>query len=267
MPAGSPPPDVDVVLERFHPAVAAWVREQFDSPTDVQLRGWEAISGGGHVLLGAPTGSGKTLAAFLWGIDQLFRAPLPPKSERLRLVYLSPLRALNYDIERNLRAPLQGIRRHAELMGIELPDVTVGVRTGDTSQSERGKQRRTPPDILITTPESMYVMLTSGYRELYDHVQWTIVDEIHALASNKRGTHMAFTMERLALRRRELAEEAGVEDPASWEPQRIGLSATQRPIERIAAFLGGTGREVTIIDEPGAKQHDLQVVVPVDDMT
>ncbi|MCW2972512.1 MAG: ATP-dependent helicase, partial [Thermoleophilia bacterium] len=270
MPAGPPTtplPDVDAVLERFHPAVQAWVREQFESPTGVQLKGWEAIAAGGHVLLGAPTGSGKTLAAFLWGIDQLFRAPLPEKDKRMRLVYLSPLRALNYDIERNLRAPLQGIRRHAELMGIELPDITVGVRTGDTTQSERAKQRRTPPDILITTPESMYVMLTSGYRELYDNVQMTIVDEIHALASNKRGTHMAFTMERLALRRRELAEEAGVEDPATWEPQRIGLSATQRPIERIAAFLGGVGREVTVIDEPGAKQHDLQVVVPVDDMT
>ncbi|MBC7461287.1 MAG: DEAD/DEAH box helicase, partial [Thermoleophilia bacterium] len=178
MPAGpttTPAPDVDVVLARFHPAVQAWVREQFDSPTGVQIKGWDAIAQGGHVLLGAPTGSGKTLAAFLWGIDQLFRAQLPSKEERLRLIYLSPLRALNYDIERNLRAPLQGIRRHAELMGIELPDITVGVRTGDTTQSERAKQRRTPPDILITTPESMYVMLTSGYRELFNNVQWTIV--------------------------------------------------------------------------------------------
>src|SRR5690606_32119348 len=115
-------PDVDEVLDRFHPAVAAWVREQFDRPTDVQVSGWDAISRGGHVLLGAPTGSGKTLAAFLWGIDQLFRESLPAKEERLRLLYLSPLRALNYDIERNLRAPLLGIRRHAALMGIELPE-------------------------------------------------------------------------------------------------------------------------------------------------
>ncbi len=257
-------PAVDAVLDSFHPAVAAWVREQFDAPTEVQLRGWDAIGRGGHVLLGAPTGSGKTLAAFLSGIDQLFRAPEPAPGERLRLLYLSPLRALNYDIERNLRAPLQGIRRHAERLGLEVPEIRVGVRTGDTSQSERQKQKRNPPDIFITTPESLYVMLTSGTRELFDHVQWAIVDEIHALASNKRGTHMAFTLERLALRVREAAEDRG-EQPREF--QRIGLSATQRPIERIAAFLGGVGREVEVIDTPGAKEHDLQVVVPVEDMT
>ena len=259
MASSTPPiPPVDEVLDRFHPAVAAWVREQFDRPTDVQLRGWDAISSGGHALLGAPTGSGKTLAAFLWGIDQLFREPPPETDRRMRLVYLSPLRALNYDIERNLRAPLQGIRRHAERMGIELPDIRVGVRTGDTPQSERQKQKRTPPDIFITTPESLYVMLTSGTRELFDDVRCVIVDEIHALASSKRGTHMAWTLERLAMRTREANDR---------EPQRIGLSATQRPIERIAAFLGGTGRDVAIIDAPGHKEHDLQVVVPVDDMT
>ena len=259
MASSTPPiPPVDEVLDRFHPAVAAWVREQFDRPTDVQLRGWDAISSGGHALLGAPTGSGKTLAAFLWGIDQLFREPPPETDRRMRLVYLSPLRALNYDIERNLRAPLQGIRRHAERMGIELPDIRVGVRTGDTPQSERQKQKRTPPDIFITTPESLYVMLTSGTRELFDDVRCVIVDEIHALASSKCGTHMAWTLERLAMRTREANDR---------EPQRIGLSATQRPIERIAAFLGGTGRDVAIIDAPGHKEHDLQVVVPVDDMT
>jgi ATP-dependent Lhr-like helicase len=259
-------PEVDTVLDAFHPAVAAWVREQFDSPTDVQLRGWEAIGRGGHVLLGAPTGSGKTLAAFLSGIDQLFRAPEPEPGERLRLLYLSPLRALNYDIERNLRAPLQGIRRHAERLGLEVPELRVGVRTGDTPQSERARQKRTPPDIFITTPESLYVMLTSGTRELFDHVRWVVVDEIHALAANKRGTHMAFTLERLAMRVREAAIERG-EEPR--EPQRIGLSATQRPIERIAAFLGGIGdrRDVEVIDAPGDKRHDLQVVVPVEDMT
>ncbi|MCW2921071.1 MAG: putative ATP-dependent helicase lhr [Thermoleophilia bacterium] len=259
-------PDVDVVLDSFHPAVAAWVREQFDAPTEVQLRGWDAIGRGGNVLLGAPTGSGKTLAAFLSGIDQLFRAPEPAAGERLRLLYLSPLRALNYDIERNLRAPLQGIRRHADLLGLEVPEIRVGVRTGDTSQSERQKQKRNPPDIFITTPESLYVMLTSGTRELFDHVRWCVIDEIHALASNKRGTHMAFTLERLAMRVREAAEDRG-EDPATREVQRIGLSATQRPIEKIAAFLGGVGREVEVIDTPGAKEHDLQVVVPVEDMT
>jgi ATP-dependent Lhr-like helicase len=254
-------PEVDAVLDAFHPAVAAWVREQFDSPTEVQLRGWDAIGRGQDVLLGAPTGSGKTLAAFLSGIDQLFREPEPEGGERLRLVYVSPLRALNYDIERNLRAPLQGIRRHAERLGLSVPELRVGVRTGDTPQSERQRQRRNPPDIFITTPESLYVMLTSGARELFDNVRWVIVDEIHALASSKRGTHLAFTLERLALRTRELHDR---------EPQRIGLSATQRPIERIAAFLGGCADErapVTVIDAPGAKQHDLQVVVPVDDMT
>jgi ATP-dependent Lhr-like helicase len=252
-------PEVDEVLDRFHPAVAAWVREQFDKPTDVQLRGWEAISGGGHALLGAPTGSGKTLAAFLWGINQLISEPAPAGAERLRIVYLSPLRALNYDIERNLRAPLQGIRRHAERLGLEIPEIRVGVRTGDTPQGERQKQKRNPPDIFITTPESLYVMLTSGTRELFDHVQTVIVDEIHALASSKRGTHMAWTLERLAMRTAEARD--------GFQPQRIGLSATQRPIERIAAFLGGVGRSVSIIDAPSDKQYDLQVVVPVDDMT
>jgi ATP-dependent Lhr-like helicase len=258
-------PDVDAVLDGFHPAVAAWVREQFDAPTEVQLRGWEAIGRGGNVLLGAPTGSGKTLAAFLSGIDQLFREPEPAADARLRLLYLSPLRALNYDIERNLRAPLQGIRRHAELLGLEVPEIRVGVRTGDTPQSARARQKRTPPDIFITTPESLYVMLTSGTRELFDHVRWCVIDEIHALASNKRGTHMAFTLERLAMRVREAAVDRG--EVAPRELQRIGLSATQRPIERIAAFLGGVDRDVTVIDTPGAKEHDLQVVVPVDDMT
>ncbi|MCW2922855.1 MAG: putative ATP-dependent helicase lhr [Thermoleophilia bacterium] len=261
-------PSVDEVLDNFHPAVAAWVREQFDSPTEVQLRGWEAISRGDHVLLGAPTGSGKTLAAFLSGIDGLFRQPVPDPGQRLRLLYLSPLRALNYDIERNLRGPLAGIQRHAARLGMEVPDIRVGVRTGDTSQSERQRQKRNPPDIFITTPESLYVMLTSGSRELFDNVQATIIDEIHALASNKRGTHMAFTLERLSMRVREAAEEAG--EPAR-DFQRIGLSATQRPIERIAAFLGGATptapRPITIIDTPGAKEHDLQVIVPVDDMT
>jgi ATP-dependent Lhr-like helicase len=249
-------PDVDAVLDSFHPAVAAWVREQFDAPTEVQLRGWDAIGRGGHVLLGAPTGSGKTLAAFLSGIDQLFREPEPESGDRLRLLYLSPLRALNYDIERNLRAPLQGIKRHADRLGLQVPDITVGVRTGDTSQSERARQKRNPPDIFITTPESLYVMLTSATRELFGNVRGVIVDEIHALAANKRGTHLAFTLERLAMQLDE-----------GREFQRIGLSATQRPIERIAAFLGGTGRDVEVIDAPGDKQHDLQVVVPVEDMT
>ena len=260
---------VDDVLATFHPAVAAWVREQFDSPTEVQLRGWDAIGRGEHVLLGAPTGSGKTLAAFLSGIDQLLRAPEPEAGERLRLLYVSPLRALNYDIERNLRAPLQGIRRHAERLGLHVPELRVGVRTGDTPQSERQRQKRNPPDIFITTPESLYVMLTSGTRELFDHVRWVVVDEIHALASNKRGTHMAFTLERLAMRVAEAAAERGDELPPGREFQRIGLSATQRPIERISAFLGGCadGRDVRVIETPGDKQHDLQVVVPVDDMT
>jgi ATP-dependent Lhr-like helicase len=246
---------LDQVLARFHPAAATWFCEQFHEATTVQRRGWDAISQGGNVLLGAPTGSGKTLAAFLYGISQLASEPLPENEARLRIVYISPLRALNYDIERNLQAPLAGIARVAERLGEPIPDLRVGVRTGDTPQSERQRQKRNPPDILITTPESLYVMLSSTTRELFTGVNVVIVDEIHALASSKRGTHLALTLERLE-------EQLGPDTTF----QRIGLSATQRPIERIARFLGGP-RPVDIVETPSDKVYDVRVEVPVEDMT
>jgi len=196
----SPPSDslpAGDVLARLHPAVRDWFVEQFVEPTEVQLRGWDTISRGDHTLLGAPTGSGKTLAAFLYSLSELTRQPLPDREHRLRVVYVSPLRALNYDIERNLVAPLTGIMRTAGRLGLEVPTIVTGVRTGDTSQSERRKQLKRGVDILITTPESLYVMLTTGARELFAGVQTIIVDEIHALASSKRGTHLALTLERL----------------------------------------------------------------------
>ena len=154
----------------------------------MQAQAWPAIATGAHTLISAPTGSGKTLAAFLWGIDRLAADPLPDDDRHTRLVYVSPLKALSYDIERNLRAPLRGIGA----------DIEVGIRTGDTPQRERAAMRRRPPDILITTPESLYLILTSQAREMLERVQWAIVDEIHAVASTKRGSHTALTLERMA---------------------------------------------------------------------
>ncbi|MBC7643659.1 MAG: DEAD/DEAH box helicase, partial [Thermoleophilia bacterium] len=202
------PPPIDSppaaeVLARLHPAVRDWFIEQFAEPTEVQLRGWHSIARGDHTLLGAPTGSGKTLAAFLYSLSELTKQPVPDRTHRLRVVYVSPLRALNYDIERNLVAPLTGIVRTAGRLGLDVPAIVTGVRTGDTPQSERRKQVKHSVDILITTPESLYVMLTTGARELFAGVQTVIVDEIHALASSKRGTHMSWTLERLALRTQE----------------------------------------------------------------
>ena len=196
------------------------------------------------MLLSAPTGSGKTLAAFLWGLDRLVATPPPDGERRTRLVYVSPLKALSYDIERNLRAPLRGIGG----------DVTVGIRTGDTPQKDRAAMLRKPPDILITTPESLYLMLTSQAREILTGVEWAIVDEIHAVAQTKRGAHLALTMERL-------------EHQAGRPVQRIGLSATQRPLEEVGRFLVGAGRDCTVIDTGVRKQLDLKIQVPVDDMT
>ena len=214
--------------------------------------GWPAIATGANTLICAPTGSGKTLAAFLWGIDRLAREP-----ERLgsgvRLVYVSPLKALSYDVERNLRAPLAGVGA----------DVSVGLRTGDTPQKDRQAMLRQPPDILITTPESLYLMMTSRAREILTDVEALIVDEIHAVAPTKRGAHMALTVERLERHVRVEANEGeGREEPL----QRIGLSATQRPLERIAQFLVGPGRECSIVDAGVRKEMDLEIVVPVEDM-
>jgi ATP-dependent Lhr-like helicase len=248
----------DVSLEAFSPAAREWFQASFRSPTDAQTKGWPAIIGGDHTLILAPTGSGKTLAAFLFAIDRLSGAPPPPKERRTRVVYVSPLRALAVDVEKNLRAPLAGIQLAAERLGAQLPHVpTVGIRTGDTPARDRQRMIRTPPDILITTPESLYLMLTSSARETLRDVRWLIVDEIHALAASKRGAHLALSMERL-------------DELAQVPPQRIGLSATQRPLEEIARFLGGTSegrpRAVSIVDAGHRKEMEIEVVVPVEDM-
>jgi len=250
-------------LDLFSQPTRAWFEASFEAPTDAQTAGWEAIAEGSHTLIHAPTGSGKTLAAFLWCLDRLFSEPLPADAERTRVLYVSPMKALAYDIERNLRAPLAGISNAAGRMGLDqLPEVVTAMRTGDTSAQDRRKLHRHPPDVLITTPESLYLMLTSRIRETLASVRWLIVDEIHAVAGTKRGSHLALSLERL-------------EEIAS-SPQRIGLSATQRPLADIAKFLGGgtvsgnkewTLRRVAVVDAPPRKTLDLEVVVPVEDMT
>ena len=208
-------------LATFTPQVRDWFTRSFERPTAAQEQAWPAIAAGQDVLVSAPTGSGKTLAAFLWGLDRLVAEPAGER--RTRLVYVSPLKALSYDIERNLRAPLRGIG---------CGEISVAIRTGDTPQRERQAMLRTPPDVLITTPESLYLMLTSRAREFLTDAEWVIVDEIHAVARTKRGAHLALTLERLV-------EQAG-------RPfQRIGLSATQRPLEEVGRFLAGAGSDCT----------------------
>ena len=223
----------------FTPATRTWFERAFEAPTPAQTLGWPAIARGGHVLIQAPTGSGKTLAAFLLGIDRLNESP----GDGLRLLYVSPLKALNYDIERNLRSPLAGL-------GSKL---RVGVRTGDTPAGERREMLRTPPDILITTPESLFLLLTSQARETLRGIRTVILDEVHAVAGTKRGAHLALSMERL---------ERLVDEPF----QRVGLSATQRPLEEIGRFVAGSGRDIELVDAGVRKELDLQVVVPVEDM-
>ncbi len=204
-----------VLPEAFSPAVDEWFRGSFDAPTDAQTKGWPPIARGEHTLILAPTGSGKTLAAFLWAIDRVAAEPPPPAKERSRVLYVSPLRALAVDVEKNLRAPLAGIVSASERLGLRLahtPDAAI--RTGDTPARDRARMLRRPPDILITTPESLYLILTSSARETLRSVRTVIIDEIHALAATKRGAHLALSLERLdALR--------------DVPPQRIGLSATQ----------------------------------------
>ena len=250
-------------LAGFSEPVRAWFSTSFPEPTAAQAQGWPAIASGEHTLILAPTGSGKTLAAFLAGIDRLLRDPVPERERRTRVLYLSPLRALAVDVEKNLRAPLQGISLAAQRLGHEVHVPTVGMRTGDTAPDERRQLVRHPPDILITTPESLYLMLTSQARETLRSVESVIIDEIHALAPTKRGAHLALSLERL---------EANAERPF----QRIGLSATQRPLDEIARFLGGQiepargepprARPVTIVDAGVRKTLDIEVVVPVEDM-
>jgi ATP-dependent Lhr-like helicase len=236
--AGSDP------LAAFSAPVRRWFEDSFEEPTPAQAGGWEAISAGANALICAPTGSGKTLAAFLWGIDRLSHNA-GRRGEGVKIVYVSPLKALSYDIERNLRAPLRGIGA----------DLSVGLRTGDTSQAERRAMRKSPPDILITTPESLYLILSSDARQILSGAEAVIVDEIHAVAQSKRGSHLALTLERLE-------QHSGAESL-----QRIGLSATQRPLERIARFLVGPKRDCEIVDAGSGKELDLQIVVPIEDMS
>lgn len=242
------------VLDRFSPATREWFRGAFAAPTAAQQGAWEAISHGKHALVIAPTGSGKTLASFLWAIDRLANEPRPADAKAgTRVLYISPLKALGVDVERNLRAPLVGVTQTAKRLGAEPPHVSVGVRSGDTPASDRRALLSNPPDILITTPESLFLMLTSQARETLAGVETVIVDEVHAVASTKRGAHLALSLERL---------DALLERPA----QRIGLSATVRPPEEVARFLAGNA-PVEVVAPPAGKRFDLRVVVPVEDMS
>ena len=251
-------------LAVFSPATATWFREVFARPTAAQAGAWQAVAAGENALVIAPTGSGKTLAAFLWALDELTRSPQPPAKQRCRVLYVSPLKALAVDVERNLRAPLAGITQTALRLDQTPPNVTVGVRSGDTSAADRRALVSRPPDILITTPESLFLMLTSAARDLLRSVRTVIVDEVHALAGTKRGAHLALSLERLEA----LAAESQTPDADGvLRPiQRIGLSATVRPPERVARYLGGS-HPVHIVAPPAEKSWDLSIVVPVEDMS
>ncbi|GIT54427.1 MAG: hypothetical protein Ct9H300mP16_15870 [Pseudomonadota bacterium] len=236
----------------FHPAVGRWFADQFDRPTSVQAQAWPAIHSGAHTLLAAPTGSGKTLAAFLSVIDNLVReGEIFGLPDETRVLYISPLKALSNDINRNLEAPLAGITR---ALGALTPlCIRSGVRTGDTPQSERAKMRRRPPHILVTTPETLFIFLTSvSGRRMLETVRTVIVDELHAVADNKRGAHLALSLERLV---------ALCPSP----PQRIGISATQKPVESMAAFLLGdrdSADNCQIIDTGFMRERDLAIELP-----
>jgi ATP-dependent Lhr-like helicase len=270
-PVSSEPVSSAQALDGFSQPTRAWFEGAFAVPTQAQAQAWRAIrgegsgsregSGGGgrgsDTLVIAPTGSGKTLAAFLWAIDRLAATPPPAdRRRRTRVLYVSPLKALAVDIERNLRSPLTGIRQAARRLGLPEPDIQVGVRTGDTATEDRRKLVARPPDILITTPESLFLLLTSQARETLRGVQTIIVDEVHAVAGNKRGAHLALSLERLDV----LSQGGG------GVIQRVGLSATVRPPAEVATFLGGA-RPVTVVQPPSAKRIELTVVVPVEDMT
>ncbi|MGI6368203.1 MAG: DEAD/DEAH box helicase [Anaerolineae bacterium] len=255
-------------LDGFLPATRQWFLDTYGAPTAAQAQGWPAIRRGEHTLILSPTGSGKTLAAFLWGIDRIFaQLASNPEQRGVLLLYVSPLKALNNDVDRNLQVPLRGIRHMARAMGSPLPELLTAVRTGDTPQATRQRMLHTPPHILITTPESLYLLLTSPVaRELLAPVQSVIVDEIHTLCGNKRGVHLALSLERL-------------EALTGHSVQRIGLSATQRPLEAVAHYLGGqrwqidpsgerslVPRPVTVVDAGVLKPMDLRVITPVADL-
>ncbi|NNC81338.1 MAG: DEAD/DEAH box helicase [Acidimicrobiales bacterium] len=251
---------IDAVAN-FSPAVAEWFSTSFADATPPQREGWPSIVSGENTLILSPTGSGKTLAAFMSGIDRLMSEPVPEREHRTRLLYISPLRALAVDVEKNLRSPLRGIALAAERLGEPVHLPTVGMRTGDTPTNERRQLIRNPPDLLITTPESLYLMLTSAARETLRNVDAVIIDEIHSVAGTKRGAHLALTLERL-------------QHLTGGTLQRIGLSATQRPLDEIARFLGGrhtvdgatTWRPVSVIDTSTKPNIDVEVIVPLDDM-
>src|SRR6478735_1386637 len=239
-------------MAQFSALTREWFTGTFAAPTAAQAEAWAAIAGGDHTLVIAPTGSGKTLAAFLWAIDQLAAAEPKAPTAGTRVLYVSPLKALAVDVERNLSTPLTGITRVAERLGQPAPSISVGVRSGDTLPAQRRQLISKPPDILITTPESLFLMLTSAARESLAAVQTVIVDEVHAVAGTKRGAHLALSLERL---------DQMLETPA----QRIGLSATVRPPDEVARFLSGSAR-TTIVAPMAAKTFDLSVQVPVPDM-
>jgi ATP-dependent Lhr-like helicase len=263
------PIDQKYALDGLHAPVRAWFEASFASPTRAQALGWPGILNGDSTLLLAPTGSGKTLAAFLTSIDRLMFTTPPPPAERLRVVYISPLKALGVDVERNLRSPLAGIAAHAERAGTPFHLPTVGIRSGDTPPKERAQLSRHPPDILITTPESLYLVLGSRARETLRSVETVVVDEIHSLVASKRGAHLFLSLERLEALR----------PPGAKPLQRIGLSATQRPLDEVARLLGGgtaneeapaahwNPRPVAVVDAGNKKQIQLKVEVPVDDMS
>lgn len=247
-------------LDVFSEATRNWFMGSFTAPTAAQDGAWRSVSQGHHTLVVAPTGSGKTLSAFLWSIDRLMDQPPPDPAKRCKVLYISPLKALATDVDRNLRAPLVGISHARQLLGEQTPNIDVMIRTGDTPAAERRRFAKQPPDVLITTPESLFLLLTSAARQSLVGVDTVIIDEIHALAPTKRGAHLALSLERL-------------EELTDVPPQRIGLSATVRPLETVGEFLVGAGRQSTPtrtlqIINPGAdKQFDLRVEVPVPDLT
>ncbi len=240
-------------LDGFSPATRQWFEGAFAAPTAAQEGAWSAAQAGRHALVVAPTGSGKTLAAFLWALDRLAAEPVPAEPKhRCRVLYVSPLKALAVDVQRNLRSPLTGIRQAAQRLGEPVPDITVGMRTGDTPADERRQFARTPPDVLVTTPESLFLLLTSAARESLRGVRTVIVDEVHAVAGTKRGAHLALSLERL-------------EEIVETSPQRIGLSATVRPVDEVSTFLSGA-RPVDVVQPKTAKTIRVEVQVPVPDL-